>query len=168
MRDTVHSYADLIHRVEAQISADEVINAHRKQFEQTTGKQKRTGVVRGDQQEAQSCYLRQAQPPPSITLSIKDFDLRNEDILQKVSPVEDLVVDYFTKWVEAEPLAKITEANAKQFLWKNIIYRFGIPVKVITDNGTQFIGRVFTTFCKTLHIQLVHSAVAHPQTDGQT
>ncbi|KAI0497245.1 hypothetical protein KFK09_020468 [Dendrobium nobile] len=35
----------------------------------------RTGVVRGDQQEAQSCYLRQAQPRPSITLSIEDFDL---------------------------------------------------------------------------------------------
>ncbi|PKU59295.1 hypothetical protein MA16_Dca028062 [Dendrobium catenatum] len=30
MRDTVHSYADLIHRVEAQISVDDAINAHRK------------------------------------------------------------------------------------------------------------------------------------------
>ncbi|KAI0501150.1 hypothetical protein KFK09_016093 [Dendrobium nobile] len=40
MRDTVHSYADLIHRVEAQISADEAINAHRKQFEQINGKHK--------------------------------------------------------------------------------------------------------------------------------
>ncbi|KAI0510523.1 hypothetical protein KFK09_011127 [Dendrobium nobile] len=40
MRETVHSYADLIHRVEAQITADEAINAHRKQFEQTTGKRK--------------------------------------------------------------------------------------------------------------------------------
>ncbi|KAI0503865.1 hypothetical protein KFK09_014808 [Dendrobium nobile] len=50
-----------------------------------------TGVVRGDQQEAQSCDLRQAQPRPSITLSIEDFDLRNKDIPQKASPVEDLV-----------------------------------------------------------------------------
>ncbi|KAI0520316.1 hypothetical protein KFK09_007788 [Dendrobium nobile] len=40
MRDTVHSYADLIHRVEAQISADEAMNAHKKQFEQTIGKRK--------------------------------------------------------------------------------------------------------------------------------
>ncbi|XP_028547719.1 uncharacterized protein LOC114578584 [Dendrobium catenatum] len=40
MRDTVHSYADLIHRVEAQISADEAINAHKKQFEQISGKRK--------------------------------------------------------------------------------------------------------------------------------
>ncbi|KAI0531270.1 hypothetical protein KFK09_000823 [Dendrobium nobile] len=79
-----------------------------------------------------------------------------------------LAVDYFTKWVEAEPLAKITETNAKQFLWKNIICRFGIPAKIITDNGTQFTGKVFTSFCKDFHIQLVHTAVAHPQTNGQT
>ncbi|PKU86298.1 hypothetical protein MA16_Dca002129 [Dendrobium catenatum] len=40
MRDTVHSYANLIHRVEAQISTDEAINAHRKKFEQINGKRK--------------------------------------------------------------------------------------------------------------------------------
>ncbi|PKU70276.1 hypothetical protein MA16_Dca021612 [Dendrobium catenatum] len=57
-----------------------------------------------------------------------------------------LAVDYFTKWVEAEPLEKITELNAKQFLWKNIICHFGIPVRVITDNGTQFTGKIFTSF----------------------
>ncbi|PKU70148.1 hypothetical protein MA16_Dca010268 [Dendrobium catenatum] len=170
MRETIHSYADLIHGVEAQITVDEAINAHRKQFEQTIGKRKRIGTIYGDQQVSQSCYLRQAQPRSSVTLSIENFDLRNEDTPQRVSPVEDLTcaVDYFTKWVEVEPLAKITEVNAKQFLWKNIICRFGIPAKVIIDNGTQFTGKVFTTFCKDLHIQLVYTAVAHPQTNGQT
>ncbi|XP_020582597.1 uncharacterized protein LOC110026122 [Phalaenopsis equestris] len=66
-----------------------------------------------------------------------------------------------------EPLAKITEANAKQFVWKNIICCFGLTAKIITDNETQFTGRVFTSFCKDLHIQLVHTALAHPQTNGQ-
>ncbi|XP_020692275.1 uncharacterized protein LOC110106664 [Dendrobium catenatum] len=76
--------------------------------------------------------------------------------------------DYFTKWVEAEPLAKIAKANAKQFLWKNIICRFGIPTRVITDNGTHFTGRIFTSFFKDFHIQLIHTDVAHPQANGQT
>ncbi|KAI0507981.1 hypothetical protein KFK09_014111 [Dendrobium nobile] len=79
-----------------------------------------------------------------------------------------MAVDYFTKWVEAEPLAKITKANAKQFLWKNIICHFGIPAKVITDNGTQFTGKIFTSFCEDFHIQLVHTAITHPQANGQT
>ena len=29
--------------------------------------------------------------------------------------------DYFTKWVEAEPLANIKDIDAKIFVWKNII-----------------------------------------------
>uniref|UniRef100_A0A2N9F391 Integrase catalytic domain-containing protein n=1 Tax=Fagus sylvatica TaxID=28930 RepID=A0A2N9F391_FAGSY len=36
-------------------------------------------------------------------------------------------IDYFTKWVEAEPLATITEKNIRGFVWKAIICRFGIP-----------------------------------------
>ena len=38
-----------------------------------------------------------------------------------------IAIDYFTKWVEAEALAKITEAKIRSFVWKNIICRFGIP-----------------------------------------
>ena len=33
--------------------------------------------------------------------------------------------DYFTKRVEAEPLANIRDVDAKKFIWKNIITRFG-------------------------------------------
>ena len=35
--------------------------------------------------------------------------------------------DYFTKWVEVEPLANIRNVDAKKFLWKNIVTRFGVP-----------------------------------------
>ena len=43
--------------------------------------------------------------------------------------------DYFTKWVETEPLANIRGVNAKRFVWKNIITRFGISYTLILDNG---------------------------------
>ena len=43
--------------------------------------------------------------------------------------------DYFTKWVEVEPLANIRDVDAKKFIWKNIITRFGIPRTLISDNG---------------------------------
>ena len=43
--------------------------------------------------------------------------------------------DYFTKWVEAEPLANIRDVDVKKFLWKNIVTRFGIPHTLISDNG---------------------------------
>ncbi|XP_077251903.1 uncharacterized protein LOC143891146 [Tasmannia lanceolata] len=37
-----------------------------------------------------------------------------------------VAIDYFTKWVEAEPLAQITEQNVQTFFWKSVVYRFGV------------------------------------------
>ncbi|KAL5546806.1 hypothetical protein UlMin_006493 [Ulmus minor] len=49
-----------------------------------------------------------------------------------------VAIDYYTKWVEAEALAKITEQNVTNFIWKHIICRFGIPRELVSDHGTQF------------------------------
>jgi hypothetical protein len=49
-----------------------------------------------------------------------------------------VTVDYFTKWAEAGPLMTIIIGAIKNFLWKAIICRFGIPYALVTDNGTQF------------------------------
>lgn len=38
-----------------------------------------------------------------------------------------VAIDYFTNWVEAEALAKITERNVQDFTWRSIICQFGIP-----------------------------------------
>ncbi|GKA93866.1 retrovirus-related pol polyprotein from transposon TNT 1-94 [Tanacetum coccineum] len=46
-----------------------------------------------------------------------------------------VAVDYFTKWVEAEPLATINGKNILKFVWKNIVCRFDIPGIIISDNG---------------------------------
>ena len=43
-------------------------------------------------------------------------------------------IDYFTKWMEAEALATITENNIRSFVWKNIICRYGIPRMLVSDN----------------------------------
>ena len=42
--------------------------------------------------------------------------------------------DYFTKWVEAEPLANIRDVDVKNFVWKNIVTHFEIPHSLISDN----------------------------------
>ena len=57
-------------------------------------------------------------------------------------------IDYFTKWVEAEPLATITEKNVRGFVWKMIICRFGIPRVFVSDNGQQFDNSPFREFCE--------------------
>ena len=49
-----------------------------------------------------------------------------------------VVINYYTKWVKAEPLPKAIEARITNFIWKNIICRFSIPHSLVLDNGTQF------------------------------
>nr|KYP60268.1 hypothetical protein KK1_015721 [Cajanus cajan] len=46
-----------------------------------------------------------------------------------------IAVNYFTKWIEASALAKITAQNVKKFIWKNVICRYSIPHTLVTDNG---------------------------------
>jgi hypothetical protein len=51
-----------------------------------------------------------------------------------------VVVDNFTKWIEARPPAKIGSKQAVNFI-QDIIFYFGIPNSIITDNGTQSPGK---------------------------
>nr|KYP32782.1 Pol polyprotein [Cajanus cajan] len=76
-------------------------------------------------------------------------------------------IDYFTKWVEAEPLARITAANVQRFTWKKIICRYGLPQALTTDNGKQFVDKNFEQFLVQLGIKHKVTSVEHPQTNGQ-
>ena len=76
-------------------------------------------------------------------------------------------IDYFTKWVEAEPLASITQQHVKNFVWKNIVCRFGVPKVLVFDHGRQFDNITFKNFCEHFRIQNHYSSPAHPQANGQ-
>ena len=47
-----------------------------------------------------------------------------------------VAIDYFTKWIEAKPLATITAKRIRRFIWKNIICRYGLPRVLSSDNTT--------------------------------
>ena len=75
--------------------------------------------------------------------------------------------DYFTKWVEAEPLANIKDVDAKKFVWKNIVTQFGVPHTLISNNGFQFDSKTFRSYCGELGITNRYSTPAYPQGNGQ-
>ena len=54
-----------------------------------------------------------------------------------------VIIDYSTKWVEAELLSTITAAQARKFVWRNIFTHFKILDSMVTDSGTQFINQTF-------------------------
>jgi hypothetical protein len=47
-----------------------------------------------------------------------------------------VAVEYFSKWIEAKPLATITSVTVQKFFWQNIVCRFGVPKAITVDNGT--------------------------------
>ena len=73
-----------------------------------------------------------------------------------------VAIDFFIKWVEAEPLARITEKNVQNFVWKYIIYRFGVPKVIISNNRRQFDSSSFRGFCSKLGIKNHYLSPGHP------
>jgi hypothetical protein len=71
-----------------------------------------------------------------------------------------VVVDKFTKWIKVKTAASITAANAVEFI-KEIMYRFGVPNKIITDDGTQFTMREFKDFFVDSGIKINQASVSH-------
>ena len=71
-----------------------------------------------------------------------------------------VAIEYFTKWIEVKPVVQITTHKVQHFVWKNIVCRFGVPKRLVSDNGTQFASQQ-------LGIKQVLASVEHPQTNGQ-
>jgi transposase InsO family protein len=72
----------------------------------------------------------------------------------------------FTKWPEATPVVKINKQSIVKFI-KSIICRFGVPNRIITDNGSQFTSGAFQGYCEDLGIQICYTSPAHPESNGQ-
>jgi transposase InsO family protein len=45
---------------------------------------------------------------------------------------------------------------------REIMYQFGVPNNIITNNGTQFTVREFRDFCAEACIKINYALVSHP------
>jgi hypothetical protein len=77
-----------------------------------------------------------------------------------------VVVEYFTKWIEVEPLVNIAAAELKRFFWQNIICRFRVPRKIIVNNAKQFDCHIFKDFYHQMGVEAAFTSVYHPQSNG--
>ena len=69
--------------------------------------------------------------------------------------------------MEAKPLAKITQQNIKNFFWKSIVCRFGVPKVLVSNYGQQFNNTPFREFCEQFRINNHYSSPSQPQANGQ-
>src|SRR3989337_2017849 len=77
-----------------------------------------------------------------------------------------VAVDKFTKWPEVGAVRKVIAQSAIKFL-KGLVCRFGVPNRIITDNGTQFTSHAFMQYVEDLGAKVCFASVAHPRSNGQ-
>ncbi|MGL4351519.1 MAG: DDE-type integrase/transposase/recombinase, partial [Plesiomonas shigelloides] len=76
-----------------------------------------------------------------------------------------VIVDYATRYPEAIPLRKATAKNVarEQFMMFSPV---GIPIAILTDQGTPFTSTLMSNLCQLFRIKQLRTSVYHPQTDG--
>ena len=78
-----------------------------------------------------------------------------------------MAVEYFTKWAEAIPLRKATRGAMENFIKENIIVRFIVPHRIISDNGTPFVNSEVRKMIEFYQIKHHRSSPYYPQGNGQ-
>ena len=78
-----------------------------------------------------------------------------------------VVTEYFTKWAEAVPLCKATGGAVANFIKENIIIRFGVPHRIISDNGTPFVNNDVRKMLEFYQVKYHRSSLYYPQGNGQ-
>ena len=77
-----------------------------------------------------------------------------------------VAVDKFTKWIEAKPIKNLDACTTISFI-RELIFRYGVPHSIITDNGSIFDSDKFRAFCASQGTRVDYALVAHTQSNGQ-
>ena len=76
------------------------------------------------------------------------------------------IIDAHTRWLEAVPLTDITSTTICQAFMLNWISRFGPPLHLTTDKGTQFCSELSGTLNKILGINHIRTSAYNPRANG--
>ena len=76
-----------------------------------------------------------------------------------------VAVDKFTKWIEAKPIKNLDSGTAVIFI-RGLTFRYGVPHRIITNNGSNFDSDEFRAFCASQGTRVDYASVAHPQSNG--
>ena len=115
-----------------------------------------------------------APPAPLNVLSAPwPFSMWGIDVIGAIEPKASnghrfilVAIDYFTKWVEAASYANVTRNVVVKFIKKELICRYGLPSKIITDNATNLNNKIMKELCEDFKIQHHNSTPYRPKMNG--
>nr|XP_027119712.1 uncharacterized protein LOC113736786 [Coffea arabica] len=117
-------------------------------------------------------FIHQPPEPLHPTVASWPFDAWGLDIvgpLPKSSGGHVFILaatDYFSKWAEAIPLREVKKENVVDFIRLHIIYRYGVPRYIITDNGKPFCNVAMNKLCEKFHFKQYNSSMYYAAANG--
>jgi hypothetical protein len=77
-----------------------------------------------------------------------------------------VAIDKFTKWIKVKPVTCPKADRVLDFL-NELVHRYGLPHRIITDLGSNFNNHKFWKYCENSGIDVRYVSVAHPWANGQ-
>ncbi|XP_075640709.1 uncharacterized protein LOC142612510 [Castanea sativa] len=74
--------------------------------------------------------------------------------------------DYFSKWAEAVPFREVKKETVVNFIRNHLIYRYGVPRYIITDNGKPFQNRLMTELWEKFAFKQYNSSMYNAPANG--
>jgi hypothetical protein len=75
-------------------------------------------------------------------------------------------MDYLTKWPEVFAISDQTAETIGQLFVESIVAWHGVPERLLSDRGQNFLSRLVAEVCQLLGLTKVNTSGYHPQCDG--
>lgn len=122
--------------------------------------------------QCHGCTMVSAPPPPVPVCRSKFPDKPWQHLaIDFLGPLPSndyllVVVDYYSRFIEIDVMRKIDSAETIKRLCV-MFARFGNPISITADNGTQLVSEEFKGFCNENNILLISTIPWWPQENGE-
>ncbi|XP_022845300.1 protein NYNRIN-like [Olea europaea var. sylvestris] len=118
-------------------------------------------------------FIHQPSEPLHPTIASWSFNASGLDVIGPITPKSSagqayilVGTDYFSKWAEAIPLKEVKKENVADFIHIQIIYRYGVPRHIITDNGKPFCNSHINNLCAKFGFKQYNSSMYNATAKG--
>ena len=99
-------------------------------------------------------FIHQPLEPLHPTVASWPFDAWGLDVVGPLMPKSSdghsyilAMTVYFSKWAEAAVFREVKNETVMNSIKRNIIFRYGVPHYIITDNGKKFYNKLMDKLC---------------------
>ncbi|XP_038701849.1 uncharacterized protein LOC119998573 [Tripterygium wilfordii] len=118
-------------------------------------------------------FIYQPLEPLHLTVASWPFDAWGLDVVGPITPKSFAghlyilaATDYFSRRAEALLLREVKKETVVNFNQGQIIYRYGVPRCIITDNGKPFYNSLMDELCQKFHFVQHNSSMYNATANG--